>query len=171
VSTVRLTPTSHVVLGLVETCQPATPYELKQAAQVSVVNFWPVPHTQLYTECRRLADEGLLDERQEAEGRRRRVYEMTAAGTAALDAWRADVDGQTPAFEVRDQATLKLFFGADPAALAPGQIAAHEAKLAEYERTAEMDMPEGMRLALECGIGHAREFIRFWQDVRDRVPG
>ena len=23
-------------------------------------------------------------------------------------------------------------------------------------------MPEGLRLALEAGIGHEREFIRFW---------
>lgn len=166
VSTVRLTPTSYVVLGLVEAQAPATPYELKQTAQVSIANFWPVPHTQLYSECSRLAEAGLLDEHQETSGRRRRVYEMTTAGTSALDEWRAGVDDEMPLAEVRDLATLKLFFGADPAALAPGQIAAHEAKLAEYEEIAAMDLPEGMRLALECGIGHEREFIRFWEGVR-----
>ena len=171
VSTVRLTPTSYVVLGLVEACQPATPYDLKQMVQASVANFWSVPHTQLYSECRRLAEAGLLDEHQEESGRRRRVYEMTDAGTSALDAWRGGVDDGMPLSEVRDPATLKLFFGADPAALAPGQIAAHEQKLAEYERTAELDLPEGMRLALECGIGHERQFIEFWQGVRDGVRG
>ena len=76
-SSVRLTPTSYVVLGLIEACQPATPYELKQVAQQSIVNFWSLPHTQLYSECSRLAKEGLLDEQRENSGRRRRVYQLT----------------------------------------------------------------------------------------------
>src|SRR5205085_381087 len=50
----RLTPASYVVLGLVEGWQPATPYELKRAAELGVVNLWSVPHTQLYTEPARL---------------------------------------------------------------------------------------------------------------------
>lgn len=165
-SSVRLTPTSYVVLGLVEACQPATPYDLKQTAQASVVNFWSVPHTQLYTECRRLAEEGLLDEHQEKSGRRRRVYELTKDGTKVLDAWRGDP--VTPRYEARDLATLKLFFGADPAQLAPAQIEVHEAKLREYEETAKLEMPDGMRLALEGGIGHEKEFIRFWKKATSR---
>ena len=76
----RLTDTSYVVLGLVELCQPATPYDLKQFAKVSVFNFWSVPHTQVYSECARLAEAGLLDEEREEGGRRRRVYRLTADG-------------------------------------------------------------------------------------------
>ena len=60
----RLTETSYIVLGLLEQGEPATPYDLKRFAQLSTSNFWSVPHTQLYTECARLAGEGLLDERQ-----------------------------------------------------------------------------------------------------------
>src|ERR1700722_18055237 len=84
----RLTETSYIVLGLLEQGEPATPYDLKRIAQVSTNNFWTVPHTQLYTECARLAAEGLLDERREESGRRRRVYRLTAAGREALEAWR-----------------------------------------------------------------------------------
>jgi len=86
----RLTTTSYIVLGLVEACEPATPYDLKQAAQDSVFHFWTIPHTQVYSESRRLAELGLLSERQEEGGRRRRVYRLLAAGRTALGAWRAE---------------------------------------------------------------------------------
>jgi len=84
----RLTDTSYVVLGLVEVCQPATPYDLKQFAKVSVFNFWSVPHTQVYSECARLAEAGLLDEEREEGGRRRRVYRLTEDGKSELAEWR-----------------------------------------------------------------------------------
>jgi hypothetical protein len=29
-------------------------------------------------------------------------------------------------------------------------------------------MPAGMRLALESGIGHEREYVRFWKRVLER---
>src|ERR1700712_169822 len=84
-SSPRLTATSYIVLGLLEQGEPATPYDLKQFAQLSTNNFWSVPHTQLYTECARLAAEGLLDERQEQTGRRRRIYRLTKRGRDALE--------------------------------------------------------------------------------------
>jgi PadR family transcriptional regulator AphA len=161
----RLTPTSFIVLGLLEQGEPATPYDLKQIAQVSTNNFWSVPHTQLYTECARLAAEGLLDEEQEQTGRRRRVYRLTKRGRDALEAWRNEP--ATDLYELRDAATLKLFFGGDPATLAATQLQAHKGRLKEYEelRKGKDLMPRGVVLALECGIGHEREFIRFWTRV------
>ena len=42
-----LTPTSFIVLGLVERSAGATPYELKQMVAASIGNFWSVPHSQL----------------------------------------------------------------------------------------------------------------------------
>jgi PadR family transcriptional regulator AphA len=170
-STPRMTETSYIVLGLLERAEPATPYDLKQLAQRSVFNFWSVPHTQIYTECERLAEAGLLSERREGTGRRRRIYTLTAAGREALDAWRAEPTSRL--YEARDLGTLKLFFGGDPADLASAQIEAHRQKLDELERTgAEFpEMPRGMRLALELGIGHEREFIRFWSLLAEREGG
>jgi PadR family transcriptional regulator AphA len=161
-SSVRLTETSYIVLGLLEQAEPATPYDLKQFAQISVFNFWSIPHTQIYTECQRLAEAGLLRERRESDGRRRRFYKLTAEGRKALEAWRAEPTDQL--YEARDAGTLKLFFGGDPAVLASSQLEAHRAKLREYEQISRdnPEMPRGMRLALEAGIGHEREFIRFW---------
>jgi PadR family transcriptional regulator, regulatory protein AphA len=169
-SSPRLSETSYIVLGLLEQLEPATPYDLKQLAQISTVNFWTVPHTQIYTECARLAEGGLLEEEREATGRRRRIYRLTDAGREALQAWRSDASGGL--YELRDVATLKLFFGADPKSLAAEQVQAHGRRLAEYELLlAGLEAaPEGWRLALELGIGHEREFIRFWSGLAGAAP-
>jgi PadR family transcriptional regulator, regulatory protein AphA len=169
VSTPRLTDTSYAVLGLVERFEPITPYQLKQAAQVSILHFWSIPHTQIYTECTRLAEAGLLDERREQTGRRRRVYTISKRGRDALDHWREDPS--TEIYELRDPGLLKLFCGADPARLAESQVEQHERRLELYRQlAAHEEMPDGMRLALEGGIGHEREYVRFWSRLRDREP-
>jgi PadR family transcriptional regulator AphA len=159
----RLTDTSYAVLGLVDLRGPATPYQLKALAQVSIFHFWSIPHTQIYTECARLAEAGLLDERREETGRRRRIYSISAAGRKALDEWRGDPEAEM--YELRDPGLLKLFCGADPEALARTQLERHERRLAKYESMTEDDLPAGMRLALEGGIGHQREYVRFWSRV------
>jgi DNA-binding PadR family transcriptional regulator len=166
-SSPRLTDTSHAVLGLIDQWGPSTPYQLKRVASISIFHFWTIPHTQIYTECRKLADAGLLDEERESGGRRRRVYRLTAAGHTELRRWRDDP--HTDLYELRDPGLLKLFAGSDPAALAATQLASHERRLHSYEtlRDSMTDMPEGMRLALESGIGHEREYIRFWRGVRE----
>lgn len=161
---------SYIVLGLLERLESATPYDLKRFAQVSTAHFWSVPHTQLYTECARLAEQGLLSEEREEGGRRRRTYRLTDAGRRALADWLAEPT--TALYELRDAATLKLFFGADPRTLAPSQVEVHAQRLASYENVAAhiADAPSGWRLALEAGIGHEREFIRFWERLIER-PG
>jgi DNA-binding PadR family transcriptional regulator len=169
-SSARLSETSYIVLGMLEQFQPATPYDLKRFAQLSTVNFWSVPHTQLYTECARLAEAGLLSEEREQNGRRRRTYRITERGAQALAEWRSQ---PTDALEeVRDAGILKLFFGGDPGRLAVVQLEAHRRQLASYETLHEgsKEMPRGMRLALEAGIGHEREFIRFWSQLVDEAP-
>jgi PadR family transcriptional regulator AphA len=168
---VRLTPTSYVVLALIETLQPATPYDLKRAAAEGIGNLWALPHTQLYSECGRLAEAGLLSEEREADGRRRRRFSLTADGLSALDAWRRDPTA--PEFELRDAGLLKLFAGADPAALAETQIAAHRERMRGWERMREQleGGPTGVLLALEAGLGHEREYVRFWTALRSGGPG
>ena len=160
---IRLTPTSYVVLGLVRDMGEATPYALKQAVTLGVGNFWTLQHAQLYSEPERLAKAGLLDEEVETTGRRRKTYRITAAGREALDAWLGEPE--THFTELRDHGLLKLFLGADPHALAPAQLELHEAKLAEYEACLALPMTDGQRLALDSGIGHEREWVRFWREL------
>jgi PadR family transcriptional regulator, regulatory protein AphA len=160
----RLTPTSYIVLGFVAWAEEATPYRLKQLVAGSVGNFWSLQHAQLYTEPERLTKAGYLSEKRERTGRRRRVYRITEKGRRALDEWRAEPTDAIP--ELRSPALLKLFFGADPAELAPRQIEAHRRKLAEYEEirdTMPDDVPDGPRLALDAGIASVRQQIEWWE--------
>ena len=86
-STERLTPTSYLVLGLLAREGPSTPYDLEQHVKATLGNFWSFPHTLLYSEPPRLGALGLVTETRETEGRRRRVFAITPAGTSALGAW------------------------------------------------------------------------------------
>ena len=161
---VRLSAVSYVVLGFVAWAGEATPYRLKQLVAGSVGNFWTLQHAQLYTEPERLAKAGYLTEQRERGGRRRKVYSITERGREALEAWRAEPTDATP--EMRAPALLKLFFGADPATLAPLQIEAQRRKLAEYEAIRDSmpdSMPEGPRLALDAGIASTLQQIEWWQ--------
>jgi PadR family transcriptional regulator, regulatory protein AphA len=160
---IRLTPASYIVLGLLNQAGEATPYDLKRMVAASIGNFWSLQHAQLYTEPERLAAAGLLTEEREEGGRRRKRYALTKAGRAALKAWLASPTGEMT--ELRDPGLLQLFFGADPGRLAEAQLETHRVKLEEYEgiHANLPDDPSGVRLALEAGIAHEREWLRFWR--------
>lgn len=163
---IQLTPTSYIVLGLVAMAGEATPYDLKRLVGVSVGHFWSVPHSALYAEPERLARGGFVREEREETGRRRRRYSLTERGREALDEW---VGAPTAEFtELRDLALLKLFFGADRRSLAEAQLDMLRHRLEDYEAMKTADPgtePRGPWLALEAGIGHVRESIRFWERV------
>ena len=162
-STVSLTPTSFIVLGLLEIAGPSTPYALKQGVAGSVGNFWSVPHSQLYAEPARLAAAGYLTEEREESGRRRRTYALTAQGRDALRAWAEAAELPSP--EIRDPALLKLFFGGDPATLARAEIARHGAKLEEYRALHAALEEGGPRLTLEAGIAYAEAMVAYWESI------
>ena len=123
---------------------------------------------------------GLVTETRETEGRRRRVFAITPAGTSALGAWLDRPSGAPT--ELRDPGLLQLFF-ADLASadakrrLAERQLAIHEAKLAAYreadrhERRA--DGPQrGQRTVehwrgetLPMGLRYESGAVDFWADV------
>jgi PadR family transcriptional regulator, regulatory protein AphA len=164
---IQLTQTSYVVLGLLERAGEATPYDLKQIVAATVGAFFSIPHSQLYAEPERLAGAGYLQERREQTGRRRRHYSLTAKGRSALKDWL-----RTPTeelYELRDPGLLKLAFGGNPQTLAKAQLSAHEERLEELRhiaRTLEMaGAPQEQRLVAEAGIGHSREYIRFWKKI------
>ena len=167
-SEIALTPTSFIVLGLLEVAGPSTPYELKQGVAASVGNFWTVPHSQLYAEPGRLARAGLVTEEREETGRRRRRFALTAAGRDALARWRLETDVPLP--ELRDLALLKVFFGADPSAVATARLAAYREQLAAFEALhaalSAVPGPRGPLTTLEAGIEHAKVWIAYWERLR-----
>jgi PadR family transcriptional regulator, regulatory protein AphA len=168
VQEIRLTPTSYIVLGLLELAGESTPYALKQLVGSSVGYFWTLQHAQLYTEPERLATAGYVSETREETGRRRRLYTITAKGRAALEEWRTEPTSELA--ELREPALLKLFFGADPKRLAATQVAANRERLAEYEAIRDSmpdDVPAGPRQALEMGIRFERAAVEFWEELAD----
>ncbi len=162
----RLSATSYIVLALIEAAGEATSYDLKRAVATTLGNFWSVPHAQVYAEPARLAEAGYLSERREQDGRRRRHYKLTDQGRKALRAWLAEPTDAMA--ELRDPGMLKLFFGGDPKRLAEAQLPVHRERLSEYEQLAdqlENQVPAGFMLSLRAGIGHEREWVRFWTAV------
>jgi DNA-binding PadR family transcriptional regulator len=161
-----LSPVSYLVLGLIDRAGAATPYDLKQRA-TAVSGLWSLRHDQVYRETERLAAAGLLEEEREAGGRRRRLFRITPAGRGQLERWLQQPTAEFT--ELRDPGLLQLFLGAEPTALAAPQLAAHEQRLREYEQLAAYlppHAPQGPRLSLRAGIGHEREWVRFWRDVQ-----
>jgi len=126
---IRLTSTSYALMALLDQLGEATPYEIKAAIEKSIENFWPVPHTTAYDEPARLAAAGYLSVRQEAEGRRRKVYALTEKGREAVTGWASKPVASPP--QLHDEAVLKVFAGADPGPLLEAREAWHRAKLDE----------------------------------------
>ena len=175
-SSVRLSTTSYVVLGMVALRGPSTPYDLKRAVGRSIGYFWTFPHAQLYSEPKRLEEAGLLDLHEERHGRRRKLYTITDEGSAALRSWLSEPVHEH--FELRDVAEIKLFFNElagpdDVARLAASQIEQHERRIAEYQdmkdRFGAVDDVANRMVTLELGLGMEHAALEFWQGVAGQV--
>ena len=91
---------------------------------------------------------------------------MRKLGADELARWRQEPSEELP--ELRDPGLLKLFFGADRRSLALVRAEAHQRKLDEYEARRNVDPggePRGAWLSLDAGIGHEREWVRFWTEI------
>jgi PadR family transcriptional regulator AphA len=164
---ISLTPTSYIVLGMIRQAGEATPYALKQMAAATIGNFFSIPHSQIYAEPERLANGGFLKVRREQGGRRRKHYSLTARGQKALVEWlEAPTDEM---YELRDPGLLKLAMGSDAKALARAQLPKHEERLRYFQEILRVleasGAPAQQRLVVDSGIGHEREYVRFWKKV------
>ncbi|MGF1431424.1 helix-turn-helix transcriptional regulator [Kitasatospora sp. LaBMicrA B282] len=165
----RLTTPSYLVLGIIDKLGEASPYDVKVEAARTVAPFWSVPHAQVYAQCDRLAEAGLLSEVRQSGGRNRRQMRVTEAGRAALAEWLADTAFEP--VEARERNILKLWFGARAEVLAPVQLTEHRGTLEQYEELAESVgelLTRGQREALEFGIRYERMMVDFWQWVASR---
>ncbi|MFF8356498.1 PadR family transcriptional regulator [Streptomyces chartreusis] len=166
---VRLTTPSYLVLGIIDKLGEASAYDVKGEAARTVAPFWSVPHAQVYAQCDRLLEAGLLSQVRQESGRNRRVLTLTHEGRAALQEWLGD-----PEFvpvEARERGILKLWFGGQPDVLAPVQVDEHRRTLRSYEELADEVgelLTPGQREALEFGIRYERMMVDFWAWVRQR---
>lgn len=172
-----LPASSYVILGMLATCGPSTPYEMKKLIDGSIGYFWDFPRAQLYVDPERLLRRGLLAEQREETGRRRRMYRITAEGEAELRRWLHE--SATQEVELRDAGLLKLYFGSllsadDVVALALRERDLHRRRLDAYEsirRELENAPTEAFGLAtLRMGIAYEQTSINFWQSVADAPP-
>ena len=168
-----LTPTSYVVLGLLATLGPSTPYEMEQQVDLSLGHFWSFPHSQLYSEPVRLAERGLVEESREQGGRRRRTFTLTDAGRTVLQDWLSTQDEPPAGTEIRDPGLLRLFFGAaarddgDVAANARAQARAHRRTLALYEDLVQLVDEPHVAATLRLGTAYERAAVAFWDSLAD----
>lgn len=172
----RLTPTSYALLALLAELGEATSYDIKAMMEKSLENFWPLPHTTAYEEPARLATGGYLSVRQERGGRRRKLYALTEAGRDALRAWAKEPTAAPP--QIRDEAALKVFAGADPGPLMEARVAWHRAKLDELQgyldEVREADGWEASARTLTAGLLYHRQMLKALLELgtpeRDRQP-
>jgi len=105
---VELSPTGRVILGMIAFGK-RTGYDIKTFVDRTTRYFWAASYGQIYPELKRLEERGLIGGQSEpCGGRARTVYELTDAGTAALEQWLGDE--HEPSYELRDEGMLKLFF-------------------------------------------------------------
>ena len=158
---IKLTSTSYALLALLDRFGEATSYDIKDALETSIENFWPVPHTTAYQEPARLASGGYLSARQEKGGRRRRRYALTDAGREALRDWADEPVAAPP--QLRDELLLKIFAGADPEPLIDARLDWYRRKVEELEGLlAAVKLAPGWtgpELTLRGGIIYYRKMI------------
>src|SRR3954462_17596 len=163
----ELSKTSYVILGMLKLGR-RTGYEIKALVDVSTRFFWAASYGQIYPELTRLEELGLVrGEADRSNGRRRRSYELTRAGSRALHDWLTSEDELH--IELRHEGALKFFFSAalttgEQLALVGHTPATHE-PIAEELRAIEPESPPGKPpaplLTLEFGIAY-QEFLADW---------
>jgi DNA-binding PadR family transcriptional regulator len=133
---VKLSDSSYAVLVVIALRGPSTGYEVKRALTRLAGEFWATPHTQVYRECARLVEDGMLDAEEEDSGRRRRVFTLTPTGRDTVTTWvREPTDAS---MQIHDVALLKLsaIELSTPDAirtLAQQQMAAYQQRLATLD--------------------------------------
>jgi len=167
----QLTPTGRVVLGMIAFGKN-TGYEIKAFVDRTTRYFWAASYGQIYPELKRLESQGLVRGRSAPSGgRSRTVYELTEAGETALADWLAS--DEEPAYELRDEAMLKLFFsdslpGRQIEIVRSMRVRQQRklAQLRELEPHASRG-PSGAYLTLQLGIGFT-EWIVNWCEATER---
>jgi DNA-binding PadR family transcriptional regulator len=99
-----LTTTEAAVLALIAIEGERSGYDLDKQVRRSIGHVWQPARTQLYALLPRLEADGLARSRTVAQQRRpdKRLYRVTAAGRAALDAWLTAVEpGAVDSFYLR----------------------------------------------------------------------
>jgi len=126
--TAELGAPAYVVLGMVR-LGARSGYEIKQLVENSIRFFWTISQAQIYPSLQLLEQAGFVTGRADPQGRRpRRVFDITAAGEAALRDWLAG----TPVAGHRSSATTQASCTASSAA-SRSPVSRHRAATAAHQ--------------------------------------
>ena len=165
-----LSGTGYVILGMLA-LGVGTGYDIKASVDRSTRFFWAASYGQIYPELRRLEEAGLVEGKSSPTGaRKRKEYELTAAGRAELLRW-LEAPASMP--ELRDESLLKLFFAdALPREQALDQLRMRRAGHAEFLallreiQARSGEDPPFVDLVLRYGIAYA-EFNVAWCEKQE----
>ncbi|MGC9962717.1 MAG: PadR family transcriptional regulator [Acidimicrobiales bacterium] len=169
---VDLNPTAGSILGFLATFGSMTGWDLDQAIDGSIGNFWNVTRSQVYRELRDLATRGLVAHG-EPGPRDRTPYAITETGLMALHAWLERDPG--PGL-IRNRLLLTVFFSDQvaPSRLAEilaAQRAEHEGTLARFQELQRDVGTEGaMAATLRFGISYQEMVVAWIDSIADLVP-
>lgn len=148
---------SHAVLtSLIE--KSSSGYELARRFDKSIGYFWHATHQQIYRELARMEAAGWIASTAapDAGKTRKREYTVLPAGRVELARWAGQ---PTPPHDLRDEFTVRLRADAalgdvDLRDELAQRIAAHQDKLAHYQRIEQRDFPAGQSLSRHARIQH-----------------
>ena len=166
-----LTTTEAAVLALLAINGERSGYDLNKLVARSIGHVWAPAKSRLYAVLPRLAADGLATSRSISQSDRpdKQVYEITAAGRAAVDGWLRTVE---PGAE--ETVYLKVFLGGltthDVLREQLEQFRAdRRARLAELEQLDRANTGRGHdryhRYLLELGLRSTRQSIRWAEEV------
>lgn len=175
----RLPTTSYAVLGLLAISSPMSGYDLAQAVERSVANFWPISRSQVYGELTRLESLGLITGTDIAQTRvpDKRVYELTPAGDAALDTWANDPSYEPDRMRLGFCITLVFAHRMPPELLRESlrRYREEHEEQSQYLQTlvdmlAEMPESKFVRATAQLGLRVARSVVAWADEMLVSLP-
>ena len=163
-SEIRLTNTSYIVLGMLDAAGESTPYDLKLGVAASLGNFWSLQHAAALLRARTAGRRGLSDRAPRAEGQAPQALQdhrqgpKGAGGLAGGDDRRA---ARAPRQGAAQGLLRRRPRPAGDAGSSPPTGRNWRSTNASSSSAAR-DLPSGVRITLEGGIAHEREWLRFW---------
>jgi PadR family transcriptional regulator, regulatory protein AphA len=167
---------AYAVMTILALLGPSTAYDVERFLERLTGEYWSAPHTQVYRECAQLVGAGLVSEKQEKGGRRRRTYALTAKGRRTIRDWIRTPTSRS--IEIRDVANLKLLATElstteDVRRLAEAQVAAYDERLAKLAAIEQRFTDPSLLLRMQnVRMGRAvYEAARtFWAGIAENPP-
>lgn len=108
----KLSTTSFALLGLLGR-QAWSAYEMTKFMRRSILRaIWPRAESHIYSECKSLAQQGLIDATQMATGKRKRTeYVINESGRETLQDWLQQAESSR--FQIESECLAKLVYSGD----------------------------------------------------------